>query len=254
MEKEHEERYLSQGGIPKADRYLSQINFKAADEFLTQECTQTDMDTVYQYLGQNFDDHLSSLDLSSLRSKVRDLKARIKEQSDSFGDCTTVFCVKDCPELCVKDCPEHLDHFQLGEDIQQVNSDINLIRLTLFMIREGLSIDTFPLSTFHGYIAVQRISKRCTFIPDTKHLWDLVYNYPCIVPQCDGYYSDAERSDSFVPAHKMNIPVEKVSLEDSNSMNKEYTTTTLSTDSMEEKIVIKSSVIKRQNLVQTESY
>ena len=142
MEKEHEERYLSQRGIPKADRYLSQINFKAADEFLTQECTQTDMDTVYQYLGQNFDDHLSSLDLSSLRSKVRDLKARIKEQSDSFGDCTTV--------LCVKDCPENWDHFQLGEDIQEVNSDINLIRLTLFMIREGLSIDTFPLSTFHG--------------------------------------------------------------------------------------------------------
>ena len=32
----------------------------------------------------------------------------------------------------------------------------------------------------------------------------------------------------------MNIPVEKVPLEDSNSMNKEYSTTILSTDSMEE--------------------
>ena len=150
LDRSYEDRYLSQRGIPYAGRYLSQVSFKAADKHLAQECTQTDVDTVNQYLDVNFDNHLRcGSSKVSLRSDVWDLEARIKEQSGNFGDCTTI--------LCVEDCPEFGNHGQIRDNIARVNRDINLIRLTLFKVRKGLSIDTFPLSTYHGKITVRRI-------------------------------------------------------------------------------------------------
>ena len=93
------------------------------------------------------------------------------------------------------------------------------IRLSLLKVRKGISVNTKNWQkNQHEKIAAQRIGRKFNFILDTKDLWNLVVNYPCLVLGCDS-------------TCEMNGPVEKVSLEVSESLGDEYNNKNLNDNS-----------------------
>ena len=115
---EAEDRYLSQRSMKDADKYLSRINMETVNKYLPQ-------------LDLKFCESVNVLSVTALKSYIGDLEAKIRGQSDSFGDCII--------SSCVEDCPDSDTHIDLSQEIARINFDINRIRLSLLRIGKGLS-------------------------------------------------------------------------------------------------------------------